>query len=199
MSSLENFSPDQQAMLVALPYRVGLWVSASDTSGGGDADEAEMRVLQSIVTGFAEDFLKSAFVQDLMEQTTARRAEWASWENDLDSVPTECSNAVDFLAERIDRKELTSFKLSVMEIATDVAMAYREEGADRAERVNTLPPALQTLISTVRDALLGPKSPQKEQMLNISKAEREALNLLSYALDIGNSRTQPNERARSAG
>ena len=41
MSFLHNLSPEDREMLISLPYRMGYWISQSDTSGGDDSDEEE--------------------------------------------------------------------------------------------------------------------------------------------------------------
>ena len=84
MSYLENFSEDQKQLLIALPYRAGLWVSESDSSGGDHADEAEMMALEGIITGFAQDFCKSEFVEEVMGHTLDKRAQWEEWSKNLD-------------------------------------------------------------------------------------------------------------------
>lgn len=183
MHRLDQFSEDQRKMLIALPYRVGLWVSSSDSSGGDDADEAEQIALQTIVQGFAEDFLKSEFVQRLMEQTVAHRSEWPQWGAHLDEVPAECSRAIELLLEDIDRKELTSFKLTLMEIATAVAMAYRE-----IDTQGNLAIRMRVMAHVMKDrmqAMIGRrKAKTLDELLNISEYEQDALHRLAEALDL---------------
>jgi hypothetical protein len=190
MPQLSNFNDDQRQLLIALPYRVGLWVSSSDSSGGNEADEAEMTALTTIVTGFAEDFLKSEFVQRLMEETVAHRADWDKWVENIDEVPAECTRAVDMLSEILDRKELASFKFTMMEIANSVAMAYREAGEE-----NGLGFRLQVysrLLMEKLQAMLGKRKARTvDELLNISESEQAAIDRLARALEIGKTRTPP--------
>lgn len=190
MVQLNNFNDDQRQLLIALPYRVGLWVSSSDSSGGCEADQAEMRALTTIVTGFAEDFLKSEFVQRLMEETVAHREQWKKWGDNLDEVPAECTRAVDMLAETLDRKELASFKFTMMEIANFVAMAYRE-----AEHQEGLGFRLQVYSRILMDKLqMMPgrrKARTMDEFLNISESEQAAIDRLARALQIGKISTSP--------
>lgn len=179
---LDQFSEDQQALLIALPYRTGLWLSQCDSTGGGDADEAEMQALHEIVTGFAEDFLKSEFVQALMEQTVAHRNLWGTWNRDIDLVPEECRKAVQLLADHLDRKEFLSFKQNLMEIATDVALAYRENGDESLSgRVNVY---TRLVSEKVRSMMTGRPPRSLDEILNISDAEQAALDRLAEALDL---------------
>ena len=194
MARLDEFTQDQRDLLEALPYRVGLWVSSSDTTGGGAADEAEAQALELIVTGFAEDFCKSEFVQVMMEEAVARRAEWHDWAANLEEVPAECARAVELLSERLDRKEVTSFKLTLMEIATAVAMAYRE--FDHNDKMaHRLKIYSRVMMERLRAIFTGQRARNIDEFLNISESEQKALDLLSRSLDLGNARVKPNAAA----
>lgn len=189
MAHLEDFTPDQRDLLEALPYRVGLWISASDNTGGGQADEAEALALEMIVTGFAEDFCKSEFVQAMMEDALSRKAEWSAWNQNITEIPGECVRAIDLLSEHLDRKEVTSFKLTLMEIATAVAMAYREF-EDNDNLSSRLKVYSRILREKMRALFTGQRTRSADEFLNISEAEQKALDVLSQALDLGNSRGQ---------
>ena len=191
MALLEDFTKEQRDLLVGLPYRVGLWVSLSDSTGGGDADDAEAAALAAIVTGFAEDFCKSEFVQAMLEETVARQAEWKDWTHNLGDVPGECVRATDLLTERLERKEVTSFKLTLMEIATSVAMAYREfdHSNDLGFRLKIYG---RVMVERLRAIFTGQRARGVDEFLNISDAEQKALDVLSQTLDLGNARTQSN-------
>lgn len=56
---LENFSKEQQDFLVALPYRVGLWISATDDTGGHESDAVEKQALEQVIVAYVEDFCLS--------------------------------------------------------------------------------------------------------------------------------------------
>ena len=191
MALLEDFTKDQRDLLVGLPYRVGLWVGLSDSTGGGDADDAEAEALAAIVTGFAEDFCKSEFVQAMIEETVARRSEWKEWTHNLNDVPGECIRATDLLTERLERKEVTSFKLTLMEIATSVAMAYREfdHNDDLSFRLKVYG---RVMVERLRSIFTGQRARSVDEFLNISDAEQKALDVLSQTLDLGNARAQSN-------
>ncbi|MGZ9097314.1 MAG: hypothetical protein ACXW30_03340 [Micavibrio sp.] len=191
MALLEDFTKDQRDLLVGLPYRVGLWVSLSDSTGGGEANEAEAEALAAIVTGFSEDFCKSEFVQAMIEETVSRRSEWREWTRNLDDVPGECIRATDLLTERLERKEVTSFKLTLMEIATSVAMAYRESdhNQDFSFRLKVYG---RVMVERLRAVFTGQRARGVDEFLNISDAEQKALDVLSQTLDLGNARAQSN-------
>ena len=189
MSDLEQFTKDQRDLLVALPYRVGMFVSSSDDTGGEESEAAEKRALAMIVTGFAEDFLKSEFVQAMMEETLARESEWGSWAENIEDVPGECVRAIDLVCDRLDRKQVASFKLTMMEIATFVAMAYREfdDSADFGTRIKMY---MRLFADRLRVMLSGSKTYNADEILNVSDSERKALDTLIEALDLASIRRQ---------
>ena len=130
---LSRFTPEQQEKIIALPYRVGLWVSESDRSGGEGASEAEIQALESIITAFAEDFLKSELVEEIMRTTLARKADWAAWNVNLDHVGAECEDVRGFMAQQLNSDEVMTFRQNLVDIGIAVAMAYREDGDDAEE------------------------------------------------------------------
>ena len=130
---LGRFTPEQQEKIIALPYRVGLWVSESDRSGGEGASEAEIQALESIITAFAEDFLKSELVEEIMRTTLARKADWAAWNVNLGHVAAECEEVRGFMAQQLNSDEVMTFRQNLVDIGIAVAMAYREDGDDVEE------------------------------------------------------------------
>ncbi|MDB5491969.1 MAG: hypothetical protein JWO78_1818 [Micavibrio sp.] len=189
MYGLEHYTKDQLDLLIKLPYRIGLFVSSSDDTGGDESAEAEMQALSLIVTSFAEDYLKSQFVQTMMEQTVSRRNEWESWGENIEAVPGECFKAIDLLCDYLDRKQVASFKLTMMEIATSVAMAYREfdDNSDISTRIKMYS---RVLLDRLRAIMNGNKSFNADEVFNVSDAERRALDKLIESLDLSSTRRQ---------
>lgn len=182
MSYLEKFTDDQRALIVSLPYRTGLWVSESDDSGGAESSEAEMRALESIITGYSEDFLKSEFVEEVMRAALARRDQWSAWREGLDKVPEECRQVVAVLEGQLASRDVLSFKQNLMEIATSVALAYREDG-DTGGGANFADYARHYL-ALFMARLKKEQDPRMETHVNISKTERKILDQLSDILKI---------------
>lgn len=189
LSGLEHYTKEQRDLLIALPYRIGLFVSSSDDTGGDESEEAEMLALSLIVTGFAEDYLKSQFVQTMMEETVRRKEEWESWSNRMEEVPGECVKAIDLLCDHLDRKQVASFKLTMMEIATSVAMAYREfdDSADISTRIKMYG---RIIFDRLHALISGSRAKNVDEILNVSDAERQALDALVEALDMQSKRRQ---------
>lgn len=182
MSYLQEFTEDQRELLISLPYRTGRWVSESDAGGGEESLESEMQVLEGLITGYAEDFLKSEFVEELMHETLEHQDRWEEWSADLADVPRQCREAVMVLNERLEQRDVLSFRQNLMEIATSVAMAYREEGEESAgpERLS---PFSRQYWDRLLSRLKGEGAPP-DASANISKAERRVLMELAQALQV---------------
>lgn len=159
---------------MALPYRTGLWISQCDDTGGHDATAQELAALEQVVIAFGEDFCKSEFVEELMRQTLARRDRWQSWHADLGDIPGDARRAVDMLAPLLERKDIASLKQTLIEIAETVAKAYKEEEAPAFD--------LRHAVAVVMARLQNRPAPMRDALMNISRAERAALNALTASL-----------------
>lgn len=181
MAYLDHFSDDDKTLLIKLPYRAGLWISASDTTGGDDSAEAEKQALANIVRGFTEDFLKSEFVEAVMRESVAQRGDWDNWNGNIDAIPDEVRRGIEIAATKIDYKHVSAFKNSLMDVAMTVAMAYREFD-------ETTPFTAQMKIYSkfwleyARSYVLKTQPPIMDMYLNISQDEHKALDALSAAL-----------------
>lgn len=184
MPYLEHFDDESRDVLISLPYRTGLWMSAADDSGGSEAREAELKAIESLVTGFVEDFCKSEFVEELVRQTLARKADWSQWHEGLDVLPEECAWAVDLLSARLSVKEMLSFKQSIMEIATAVATAYREIDIENQKLAAGLKLKIFYNLKCFQAKLAKRTPPSFSEFVNISGMEQAALKKLSAALRI---------------
>lgn len=181
--SLQDLSPEIGTLLIKLPYRVGLFISMSDKTGGGESDEAELRALENVVTYYVEDFCKSEFAQSIMLETLRNKVDWPNWQVDINHVPEDCKKVFDALADQLEMKDIIAFKNNLLEIAVAVAMAYREFDASEPwiERFKVY---LALLIERVKMMLKGQDLPSADQMLNISLEEKAAINLLADTLGI---------------
>lgn len=163
---------DRMAM-VSLPYRIGLFVSHADVTGGWEAQEAEMQTLNTILRSFTEDFCKSPFVQGLLMQTIGARAQWTQWSHGLDNVPGECVAAMYDLRGVLATKDLKSFQEQMMDIAFAVAQAFRED--------KQAPPAPPP--SFIARLFGQGKREARNTHRNISQAEHAAIRKIADALD----------------
>lgn len=171
---IDQFPPDIYKTLIALPYRVGLYISLSDRTGGTAADDKELAALENIVTFFVEDALKSEFAQDVMLATLQHKAHWPEWRENIEEVAGEASELLGYLEDRLDPRNLLAFRNNLLEIAITVASAYREA------------PKSRDFLTRIKDLFTKNhmRSDGNTAHLNISQAEKDALNLLADHLGI---------------
>lgn len=183
MNMLPQLSPDVRRLVVALPYRVGYFISVSDQSGGDDADEAEQNALRNIVTFYVEDTVKSEFAHEVMFETLNYKAKWEDWKKGIEKVPDECQKISSSLVGIIENKEIIAYKQNLLEIAIVVAQAYREvdENSPLSDRIQQL---VTQLINKMRAAFGGEVVQQSEAMLSVSPLERAAIKKLAASLSI---------------
>jgi len=184
LSYLDKFTTDQRELLTSLPYRAGLWVSESDESGGDESQEAELKTLENLIIGYSEDFLKSEFIEELMKETLSNKNLWEEWSRNLDTVPQQCHQAIVILEERMDSKDILSFRQALMEIATAVAMAYREFNEEEQPLPEKYIMYAKHYWHCFMARLKQEQLPSLEALLNISGAEHQILLKLSQALQL---------------
>lgn len=183
MSFLDDLKDEERTLLVSLPFRVGLFVSQSDNSGGDDSDEAEMQALSSIITAYSQEVFGAETVQYVISETVRRKSEWESWSENLETVDGECHKAVDILSDHVDEKEVNAFRHHLVEIGESVALAFREYGASTP---------LMDKIRMYNYYIKGKRAARKngdnykdwEQFINISLDERKALCFVAEALSL---------------
>lgn len=177
-SVIAQLSKQDELILMSLPYRVGLYVSFSDTSGGFEAQEQEMQTLSNILREFAEDFCKSEFTQKVLMESLKQRSQWPSWSNNMEHVPEEARHITDLLEAHFDARGLRAFKEVMIDIAMAVAMAFQEGP------VETIKPSLWPKFGDMLAKMLG-KGPNHYTLshMSISKNERNALKRLCAAID----------------
>jgi len=180
MAFLKEFSKEDRDLLVALPYRVGLWVSNSDNTGGGEADDKEVEALRKTITDITQGMMESAFVHEVMGETFLRNNEWSGWGANMASLPEECSRAVMLIQGKIPQRDVDAYKRILMHIGVEVARAFREYDSHE--------PIISRIIRWISigiDRILGTIQGDKfvaSDLLNISYEEDRALNALAQAL-----------------
>ncbi|MES2728623.1 MAG: hypothetical protein V4621_00810 [Pseudomonadota bacterium] len=179
---LGQLPPDDQRLLVRLPYRVGLFLSAADTTGGLVADMEERQALRVLLTAYVQDTLKSQQIQILMEETIAQQSDWPHWGDEISAVPSECVQAITLLSPILNAKDLSAFKANLIEIALTVALAYREidKATHGLTRMNIY---LHLWLDRWRAFIAGDAISAQDEILNVSAAERQALQLLAQSLE----------------
>lgn len=183
MNFLDQLNSSHRELLVSLPYRVGLFISQSDESGGDESDEAEMQALDAIITGYSQEVFGAETVQYVVGETVQRKPEWDEWGKDVSGIEHDCYKAVDILSSVVDQKEVNAFKSSLLEIGENVALAFREYGASTSliEKIR-----MRLDYSKSRKAAFkaGVAPKEWDQFINISLDERKALRHVARSLGV---------------
>lgn len=179
MTFLERLTPDQRETVISLPYRVGLWVSQSDSSGGAEAEQQELQALSSIIHGFAEEMFGSETTQRIISGTLAHRDKWPQWAQRTSGVPDDCRFVVDLMQDYTDAKDVNAFRNHLMEIGEAVALAFRERSS--SSFIHVLGRYLAYTFSGGNKSAKGPRRSFSE-FLRISASERKALMSLAHSL-----------------
>lgn len=170
-----QLSPADEELLVSLPYRIGLYVSHADVTGGWSAQESEIQSLTDILRDYSNDFCKTEFSQKILMDCLSMRGKWPGWSQDIASVPAQSVRAMTLLQPMMSEKELSGFCEVLDDIALVVAMAFCEEtrGGDK-ER-----PIVREILARL-GGILSEKDPLDH--INISANERAALKKLSRSM-----------------
>ena len=114
--TLKDLDPKIRQSAIRLPYRVGLWMSLADGTGGNTSDKEEQKALETLIMAYSEDFVKSQFVQALMEECMKERGDWINWVENIEDVPKECRDVIAALNGKLERGDIEAFKSNLIEI-----------------------------------------------------------------------------------
>lgn len=128
MVYLDHFSEAGRDLIVSLPYRAGLWLSASDGGGGAEADYEELSRLEDVLEKKSLAAARSRFIGEVMAETLARQDLWKQWAARRDSVLEDCSRAAAVIAETLSAGDAAAYREQILHIATEVAAAFGEDG-----------------------------------------------------------------------
>ncbi len=183
MTYLSLLPAEIQDLVVRLPFRVGLYISESDQTGGDESAEAERAALENIVTFYVEDTVKSEFAHDVMLQTLNLKSKWGGWGKDITKVPEECWTVVKAMAGIVPEKEIMALKHNLLEVGITVAQAYCEFN-ESASTLNKIEVYVAIFFRKLQAMFGGEVLPPDESSLNISPAERSAIKLLADTMGI---------------
>lgn len=180
MSFLKLLSREQRMKIASLPYRVGLWVSRSDSAGGDEAAARELQVLENLIAGFTQEVFGSESVQHIMAETMAHQDKWPEWAAQPGNVLEDCRMALSILRDHLEEKEVGTFCQRLLEIGEAVALAFGEnEGLGFKHQLLT---TAEYYSECFFARLKGKDFMSLERYRRISRAEREALRELAHAL-----------------
>lgn len=183
MNYLSKLPQDLQDLIVSLPFRVGLYISESDQTGGDESAEAERKALENIVTFYVEDTVKGEFAHEVMLNTLNNKAKWGAWAENINQVPEECSRLTYMLKDVIEAKEILAYKQNLLEVAIAIAQAYCEFDQN-SSKLGKLELYVSLFLKRMVSMFSGEQIPTNDYALNISPSERAAIKLLSDNLDV---------------
>jgi hypothetical protein len=186
MNFLDNVTHAQRELIISLPYRVGHYISQSDTTGGDEATARELQALSNIIHGFADSMLGSEAIQYVMTETLAQKAKWQDWSKKMRAVPKDCKTAMDIMVAHLPEKDITAFQNHLMEIGEAVAMAFKEvqEQDHNPPALKKIEAKLQQILKSLSSKTQKPKRHHLEAYASISPNEREALHKVAVALGV---------------
>jgi hypothetical protein len=178
----QTLSIDEKRLIVQLPYRVGLYISESDQSGGEESDAQEAQVLSNIIRGFAEDVMGAESIQHIISTTLILKDQWGDWEDNLEKVPEECAQAIAVMHEHVSRKDARAYANQLYEIGEAVALAFKEYQEGNPVKEFSL--YLQYMWDQARAKRLHLREKTFEEYKSISCQERAALKKISRGLQL---------------
>ena len=180
MAFLESFSDDERGLLVSLPYRVGVMISKSDTTGGDHSEEDEIAMLDQTIAKITHGMFESAFVHEVIAETFMHRKDWPAWSNQADTVTADCKKAVVLIQGKLSQRDVDAYKRILMQIGVEVARAYREY-EHAAYFLHNVMRWVSLGFNRLFSLFHGEARPSSD-ILNISYQEDLALNELAKAL-----------------
>ncbi len=180
MAYLEHFSAEERLLIVSIPYRAGLWISQSDTTGNPGAAFNERKALENAIAKVASGMFRSAFTHEVMSELWAQKVDWQTWEGKQDKVLEDAAAASRVVDSRLNRRDLDAYRATIMHIAIEVAKAFREGGKKPEFIMDSLSLAKGWIGGLLRGDRYDPKA-----ILNISNMEDKALEQLAQALSEG--------------
>lgn len=177
MADLSNFTNDERALIVSIPYRIGVWVSNVDDNTGSKIDDRdERKALEATISALANKSNKIPFAAAVMKDVENNKSIWPTWDNAAaeDLVLNDLRQAITLCQSKVGAAELKQYKQTIWKVSLVVAQAYGEHvDPDNEMHVDRF---FQWIGSLGGGAKLG-KNPE-----NMSKLEKIALNKLRAIL-----------------
>lgn len=179
MTTLSNFTPEDRAFLIRMPYQVGLWMSQIDDEAGNADDARELARLKLLVTAISRRKSDNEFMVDVF-RALADVVDCNELDVNTDDTLGEAIAAVRTILAVGQVGEAKAYAGALLEIATAVARANLEE-PDYVAVVEENEGFLSKL-TTQAGVLWGQIRATLNADLNISPAEDTALTDLSAAI-----------------
>lgn len=174
-TDLSIFPATEKIQLIALFYRVGIWISQVDDDGADAADATEEATLERLLANVASNKNRCQLVREIAGEALRQKGNWPRWQENLDGFIAEAQDGVRLLRPVCSPAELTDFIVGLRALAEAVAMANHEESTAADNDGADLKPGL---FDRLKALLPAPKLNAR----NISPVEDDALTELARAL-----------------
>ena len=175
-----NIPFDQKDLLIALPYRIGLWISHFDEQGDDTAEKNEKQALDEIVSYLARDNTSTPFVTDYFEDALRASPGAATLDCSEEAVLSDTKKAMRIIRDNVSDKDKQATQKALLTVAEVVAQAYGEFGEDDTGSAG------EGWMSSIKNALgklKGVSYVSMERPFNISPEEKVALDQLEDVLN----------------
>lgn len=129
MTDFSKLSPDEQKLIISIPYRVGTWVSyVDDNTKSRMDDKREQQALELVISRMATSHRKMPFAAMIMNEVQKNKSLWPTWAQQVDeeAVLQDIQKAVDICRQKMSPADIKQYKQAVWHIALAVAQAYGE-------------------------------------------------------------------------
>jgi hypothetical protein len=130
MGDFSDLNQEEQALLISLPYRVGVWVSnVDDIEQTKRDDKREMKALEIVIARLAKSHRKMPFAASIMAAIQQNQSVWKAWNNNASEnvVLGDVQNSLFLCHQKLSVSQLKQYKHAIWQIAVVVAQAYGEQ------------------------------------------------------------------------
>jgi hypothetical protein len=130
-SYLNDFQDEQRAKIVALPVRVGAWMSNVDDIAGTSRDEAkEELALEKALQHVMKKTGDKSFSNDVVEFALAGKQYWPEWKANAATVLDDIPGVINLVRATLPADALKAFQKTLYFVAAVVAQAAAEKGGE---------------------------------------------------------------------
>lgn len=129
MTDFSKLSPEEQNLIISLPYRVGIWISnADDNTKSRMDDKREHQALELVISRMVASHRKMPFAATAMKEVQKNKSLWPDWSQKADeqAVLQDTQKAIEVCRQKLPSAALKQYKQAVWHIGLAVAQAYGE-------------------------------------------------------------------------
>lgn len=174
-----DFQHEELMLLLALPYRIGVWMSHIDDVPGSDRDEQqEEMALTHVLNRLYDRAEKTGFVAGILREVILHKAEWGPWGMSYDTALDDIGRALKLADSRLPTGDASEYRKCLFYVAKTVAMAASEQGGEPSGGLSKMPGGM--ILGRFADWLAAKSG--KQIPANISPKEQGALKQLLHRL-----------------